>query len=215
MVKERATTTEEKFIPAEELIVGNLDTLKVLADPLRMSILEYLYKPATVKQIAQKIGKPPTKLYYHFNLLEKHHLIKMVDTRIVSGIIEKHYQVAAKTYRPAPGLLSPGTPEYSEGLDVALTAMFDSAREDLRTSLEAGVIQSGDDKPLHRRLVAYQARLALTDEEAQEFYQRVYKLMSEYEKDDDDLDNATAHKLFVMLHPSSWSGADHTEENDT
>jgi hypothetical protein len=39
--------------------------------------------------------------------------------------------------------------------------------------------------------------------------------MSEYEKEDDELNDAMAHKLFVMLHPSSWSGADHTEEIDT
>lgn len=58
------------FKPTPEMIITDLETLKVLADPLRLSIIEYLSRPGTVKKIAEKLDKPPTKLYYHFNLLE-------------------------------------------------------------------------------------------------------------------------------------------------
>lgn len=61
----------------------------------------------TVKQIAAKLNIPPTKLYYHFKQLEEHGLIRVVDTRLVSGIVEKLYQARAYSYRVDKGLLSP------------------------------------------------------------------------------------------------------------
>ena len=97
MVEENAVQTVKI---ADAMKITDLESLKVLADPLRLSILEYLMKPSTVKRIAEKLGKPPTKLYYHFNLLEQHGLIQLVDTRVVSGIIEKHYQATA--FWPTP-----------------------------------------------------------------------------------------------------------------
>src|SRR5688572_24810596 len=96
------------FVPAESYLVTDLETLKVLADPLRLRIRELMGKPTTVKQVAAKLDLPATKLYYHINLLEKHGLIVLVDTRVVSGIIEKHYQVSAQNVRVAKHLLSGG-----------------------------------------------------------------------------------------------------------
>ena len=192
----------ETFEPSEEFIVADLDTLKVLADPLRLSILEYLAQPGTVKQIAEKIGKPPTKLYYHFNLLEKHGLIQMVDTRIVSGIIEKHYQASARMYSLQHGLLSPGTKDFEEGLNVTLSGIFGDAREDIRQSIEDGVVDTSDDAPESRRLVISQARMNLTPDQAQTFYERLVDLIGEF-KGLENPTNEHSHKLFFMMHPSS------------
>ena len=33
----------------------------------------------------------PTNIYYHLNMLERHDLLQVRDTRVVNGIIEKHY----------------------------------------------------------------------------------------------------------------------------
>lgn len=192
----------EKFTPAEEFIVSDLETLKVLADPLRLSILEYLCEPGTVKLIAEKIDKPPTKLYYHFNLLEKHGLIQMVDTRIVSGIIEKHYQASAKTYLLEHGLLSPGTEEFDEGLELTLSSIFGDIRNDIRESILSGAVDTADDAPESKRLVISQGRLKLTQNQAQAFYERLMDLIAEFQNLDDD-GTARSYKMLVMLHPSS------------
>ena len=67
------TQTDEDFRPADEFVVKDLETMKVVTHPLRLQILEYLLaQPRTVKEIAEEIGTTPTKLYYHINLLEKH-----------------------------------------------------------------------------------------------------------------------------------------------
>jgi hypothetical protein len=48
-----------EFTPIDEMVISDLDTLKVVADPFRMSILQYLHDPGTVKRVAKKLG-PPT-----------------------------------------------------------------------------------------------------------------------------------------------------------
>jgi DNA-binding transcriptional ArsR family regulator len=218
MVNETVNVTEE-FQPAEEFVIDNLETLKVLADPLRLRILEFLAKPGTVKQIAQKIDRPPTKLYYHFNLLEKHGLIEMVDTRIVSGIIEKHYQASAQMYRVQWGLLSPGSPGFDESLQAMLAAGLGDAQNDVRESFRAGLVDTEEEAPHHRRLLMTQGRFKLTDEQAVDFSERLMALMKEFEgyskqneagesAEDDDAggDGAQSYKLLVMMHPTARAG---------
>lgn len=195
--------TAEKFKPADEFVITDLEALKVLADPLRLKILQYLMKPSTVKIIAEKIDKPPTKLYYHFNLLEKHGLIQMVDTRIVSGIIEKHYQASARLYRVDRNLLSPESAQGDQGLDVTLSGLFGDARNDIRESMQAGVIDTSEDAPEHRRLFITQGPLKLTPEQSTEFYHRLLALVKEFDIDaNEDNPDAQAYKLLLLLHPS-------------
>src|SRR5688572_10061938 len=78
------------------LIVTDLETLKLISDPLRLRMLELLRgEPRTVKELARALGVAPTKLYYHVKLLLERELIRVAETRIVSGITEKRYQVTA------------------------------------------------------------------------------------------------------------------------
>ena len=71
----------------EEYLVTDLETIKIISDPLRVQILEHIGltsevgKLITVKEIAEALDIPPTKLYYHINLLEKHDLIRVAETR--------------------------------------------------------------------------------------------------------------------------------------
>src|SRR6266513_2118828 len=91
-----AQSVGEDFEPAPEMVVSNFDTLKVVADPTRLRILEVLIEqPLTVKQVARKLEIAPTKLYYHVNLLEEHGLLTVTASRVVSGIIEKQYRTTA------------------------------------------------------------------------------------------------------------------------
>ena len=58
-------------------IIEDRETLKVMADPLRSQILEIVIdSPHTIRQTAAKLGLSASKLYYHFNLLEKHGLVE-------------------------------------------------------------------------------------------------------------------------------------------
>lgn len=203
-------------IPAPEFVISDLETLKVLADPLRLSIIENLENPSTVKDVAEKIQRPPTKLYYHFNLLEKHGLIQTVETRIVSGIVEKHYQASARRYRVSWGLLSPTDKAFSERIEVMLGGIFGTAREDMRESIEAGVVKIDSESPSSQRVVLRSARSSLTTEQATEFYGKLRSLLDEYGFIDRYADvespDKQLYRLTLLLHPSSRDGR-HMKKN--
>ena len=207
--------------PAAQLVISDLETLKVLADPLRLSIIELLVKPSTVKRVANKIGKPPTKLYYHFNLLEKHGLINMVDTRIVSGIVEKHYQAAARSFQVSRDLLTPGSESFDENLDVVLSGIFADAREDLRTSLMDGTTVPGDEEtPAAKQLRLQRTRVWLTPDQAETFYKQLNDLLETYSRSNDDAGtpedpDANPYSVLMLLHPTSRSREDDLDDTTT
>lgn len=197
------------FIPAEEFVVDNLDTLKVLADPLRIQILDLMRDPCTVKQVAKELDIPPTKLYYHIKLLDEHGLIVLVDTRIVSGIIEKHYQTAAHTVRVQRQLLSPSPDSMDAGgLELTVSSLWQDVMQHLRESSLAGIIDtSGDDADVNPyTLNLRRANFVLTDEQAADFISRFRALVLEFrelsEKQFND-DSLQDYKLFTVMFPSA------------
>src|SRR5262249_42234476 len=121
----------KKFQPAPEMLISDLETVRVMSDPLRVQALEAMTAgPITVKQVAQIVGTPPSKLYYHFGLLEKHGLIVVVDTQMVSGIVEKWYQAAALSFRIDRKLFKSDVA--SDTAFDLITSMFDSTATDIR-----------------------------------------------------------------------------------
>ena len=73
-------------------VIEDLATLRLLSDPLRLRLIEELgVQPTTVKALARAMGMKPNRLYYHVNLLEQHGLVRVTQTRIVSGIVERTY----------------------------------------------------------------------------------------------------------------------------
>lgn len=194
------------FVPADAYTVEDLDTLKVLADPLRLRIRELMREPTTVKQVAAELDIPPTKLYYHINLLEKHGLIVLVDTRIVSGIIEKHYQVSAKRVRVSRHLLSPTSETGEEGMTITMTSTFDSTKEDLIHSMRSGIIDMSDEAPDHKGVRLGVTALGLTDEQAADFYARLGGLLKEFtelsEQNHESSDIHQHYRIFYALFPS-------------
>lgn len=196
------------FVPKEEFWVDDLETLKVLSDPLRLKIRELMTQPCTVKHVASELGIPATKLYYHINLLEKHGIIVWVDSRIVSGIIEKHYQNSAKTIRVAPHLFSATSPNHEEGIEVTLNGLFEDARADLLASIADGTVDTDENAPIYRGANAFSVRLRLTDEQAQAFFQQLDALrdaiiaQSRANQADKSL-SLTPYKLFGVLFPTN------------
>lgn len=202
------TELEQKpsFVPVDVMTITDLDTLKVLADPLRLRIRELMTEPCTVKQVAAELDIPPTKLYYHINLLEKHGLIVVVDTRIVSGIIEKQYQVSARSVRVARALLSPSGETGDESMNLTMNTLIEDMRTDLRDSMHSDILDMSEDAPSHRGVTVSSWRLALTDEQAADFHARLNELfrefrdLSEQQRDQKDVG---FFKTFFTFFPSS------------
>src|SRR5260221_4797110 len=89
--------------PEPERIVSDVETLKALSDPLRLKILETMVAHVevgwTAKELAAALGVPQTRLYHHIELLLERDLIRLASQRVVSGIIESRYRVAALSFR--------------------------------------------------------------------------------------------------------------------
>jgi len=91
---------------ADTLSIESLEQLRVLADPLRMRILEQLVqRPMTMSQLGDAFGESTAKMHYHVRELEKFGFIKLVEKRERGGFIEKYYRAVAKDVRVPPELL--------------------------------------------------------------------------------------------------------------
>ncbi len=193
----------EEFQPEEEFTISDLETLKVMTDPLRLQIMEIMMEqPVTVKQLAARLEMEPTKLYYHVNLLEKHGLIVIVKTQVVSGIIEKHYQAAAGSFHVDRNLLSP-----ESGEDSAL-AIIDTilgpVPGEIRDGLRKGMISLSEDAQARHKLKLRRAKFTLQDEDAEAFYEQITALIDEFASKDKSnymTPDRQAYSLTLAIYP--------------
>ena len=120
----------------------DLDQAKVLADPLRIRILELLCEERTTKQVAEILGQPPTRLYHHVAALERVGLIRLARTRQRRGALEKYYLAVAKTFSADPRLFSSAPPaRLRETTRGVVTQVLEHTAADLRALLD------GDEGP--------------------------------------------------------------------
>lgn len=80
------------------------EVFEVLNNTLRTRILRRLIEPNSIRAVAEDLNVPPTRLYYHVNLLEEAGIIQVVETRKVGAMLQKIYQSTAKSFRPSPRL---------------------------------------------------------------------------------------------------------------
>jgi DNA-binding transcriptional ArsR family regulator len=179
-------------IQIDELFtIADLETLKVISDPLRMRILDatglanQLGELRTVKQLAAELETEPARLYYHVNLLEKHGLLKVGETQVVSGIIEKHYQVAALSITIDRDLFAAGAghDEKSEAVMALLDSTLDAVRADMLRLVRA----IGEDEAAAARFSGKRGQITrenarLSPAQAEAFNERLLALMNEFRK---------------------------------
>ncbi|WP_420632203.1 ArsR/SmtB family transcription factor [Candidatus Leptofilum sp.] len=166
---------ETNLTLSQEFLVDDLETLKVIAHNTRLNILQSLKHPKTVKEVAKFLQLPATKLYYHVNLMEKHGLIQVVETNIVSGILEKKYQVVAHHYRIDNSLLTE-QPAASAEMEQMLTTIFNVTETEIRRT-----VQDSEQNPFAEGAtgILYRASLRLTPEQHAEFYGRLKTILDE------------------------------------
>ena len=160
--------------PIAELWVQDVDTIKVVADARRLKILELMQEPTTVKLISAELDIPASKLYYHVNMLEKHHLIQVVDHNIESGIVEKIYQVTARQLKIVNPLLRSDLPD--DTADALFTAMLDDTQRDFR---QAYVERNKDEQLPPRHPFLSKKAFRLTDEQLTLLHAKLVSLIEE------------------------------------
>jgi DNA-binding transcriptional ArsR family regulator len=188
-------------------------TMKAVADPLRMKIMRVLGKNArtkprimTVKQLAEELGEPATKLYRHMKQLLAVDLIQVAELRLVGGIVEQRYRVAQMGWGINPG--RPGADRemlLSEELLGVAGVAIDEYFERYEVALRSGKTflggQESLDNPPHVRAVGAIADCRIPQEKAADFAERLHALVKEFtgaadERDEGDVDG----NLLVMFY---------------
>jgi DNA-binding transcriptional ArsR family regulator len=193
----------------EERTVTDLETLRLLADPLRLSILGAFpsgaarKRPMSVKEIAEKIDEGQTKLYRHIKKLEEAGLLRVVETRVVSGIIEKRYRPTQRRLLIEGSMLT-RQPEQDDFTDT-LSAMMDATRDRLRTDIRAGRVplSKPDEGPDLSPQIA-SLRVNMTMERYLKLRDMVIELLDQVGDSDESPDAFPVHLqalLFVSVEP--------------
>ena len=180
------------FQPAETFLITTPEQLKAINDPRRLNILEILIGEAlTVKQVASRLGQPPTRLYYHVNALEEAGFVIQVATRIKSGIIEKYYRAAYNSFQVDRKLLSASSGE-GNPFQTLLSTVFDSTVSDLNRSFSSGLINLTDESDSQTKvLILSRTLFDVCREDVPVFIQKFEALLKELSPDRDTSDTVS------------------------
>ncbi|KAA0547688.1 helix-turn-helix transcriptional regulator [Bacillus sp. BGMRC 2118] len=106
-----------------------MELMKILSDPRRTQILALASgEPVTVKELAEKIGEEPLRLYYHVKKLVKAELLEIVETKQQGNLIEKYYKSVDMSNTIYKGDIE----EQSEHIELALSLIHQKLNPGLK-----------------------------------------------------------------------------------
>lgn len=203
-------TTAAKDEPLPERIVSDPETLRAISDRTRLRILETMVtRPDgawSVKELAAALDLPQTRLYHHIDLLAERDLIRPAGQRIVSGIVETRYRVAALSLRLDPRLLS--SEDDAEATSALMTNVLDVARGEIIAAVRVATANPdamAPDRPLVSRGLA-----RLTPGRAAELRARLVTLIEEF--DDGDVAGSRAYGFLLAFYPNPIGSAERAPE---
>lgn len=195
--------------------IEDAETLKALADPLRLRIMRVMSRGAraqprimTVKQLAEELGEPTTKLYRHMKQLLAVDLIQVAELRLVGGIVEQQYRVAQVAFVVRAGDYESPTgaalPEEVFGVVGAAVLdyfeRYEAALREGRTHLRS---EENLTNPPYVRSIGVITDVRVPPERAAEFGERLHALVEEFtaqpDARDDDPD-AVSVNLMAMYY---------------
>ncbi len=190
-----ATTVQ----PEVERLISDVETLKAISDPLRLRILELMVTRArdswSVKELAAGLDVPQTRLYHHVELLVERDLLRPAAQRVVSGIIETRYGLAALSLRLDPKLVGSGGAGESAAREM-LATLLDDTRRDLDRVLATEPLGEADSS--ERALVSRNV-IRATPARFLELKDRLRSLIEEFENEPPD-PAAVTHRMFLALY---------------
>ena len=87
--------------------ITDIEKLKIISDPLRISILTtFGTEKKNSRELAKLLKINRTKIHYHLNILEENNFIEVVDTDSINGIIQKYYLPTAQAFVPSPSIFN-------------------------------------------------------------------------------------------------------------
>src|SRR4051794_33480259 len=200
------------FRPEPLMKIRDAETLRALGDPTRVRILETMVQrqdpPWSVKELAAALGVPQTRLYHHVEQLLAHDLIRAVERRVVSGIIETRYRVTALSVQLDRRMFAGDGPP-PEILHDTLVAVFDTARDEVEQALHAvtaagtsaaGTSAAGTSGARDDRMLVTRGLARLTPDRAAELRRRLVELEAEF-GNDEPADGAQSFGVVLAVYP--------------
>lgn len=189
--------------------IEDLRVLELVNNPTRLRIFRHLAEPRTVKEVAEAMAVPVTRLYYHIGLLEEVGVIEVVETRKAGAMVEKLYQCVAGTFRPSAKLLE-GSDDVERVAKAAANAVVSGARLDAEQgllhhfeALVAGKARSETYPGSLSRTVR-----TMTREQALSFVEQLEEFVTEWGRDsnEEDSEGLEEYALSVVFFPLADSG---------
>jgi DNA-binding transcriptional ArsR family regulator len=186
--------------------VSDLEQVKVMADPLRMRLLEHFCKKEmTTKQVAGELGEKPTRLYHHVDALERVGLIRLTRTRQNRGTVEKYYQAVAKMFVAEPTLFSPGDrveASNKDAIENLTTQLLDRTTAELRDVLRFA--QTSEEEMEDEPLVTF-AEVHAPPDQIEEFQEKLVAFLQEQSAEHQDIEGPQEgwrrFRLSIMFFP--------------
>jgi DNA-binding transcriptional ArsR family regulator len=183
---------------------------RAISSPLRLEILGHFSagRPLSVREVAERMGRPATAIHYHVRLLAQSGLLRKSGERRDGRRREAEYSMVAE----AIAILGRGQPseEGEQTLALKTTASaFRMAERDMKAALADGAARSeGED----RNFLATRIHCRLSREEMAEINRRLDALLGavlesirrEESRDDDEFVSLT---LALMPLPNRSAGS--------
>lgn len=152
----------ESDIPRQVEI--DADQVRILLEPTRMQIVDLLNDgPATVKQLAAALDRPPSSIAHHCDQLLAANLIGVVATRQVRAIEERFYGRTAHTFLMG---------SLAKDLGIEHSMLAEAARDAAEHAIDPGLAPISG-------VQTYRLR-RIPDELAAEFQRRLEELALEF-----------------------------------
>jgi transcriptional regulator GlxA family with amidase domain len=185
-----------------EMTITDVEQLKVIGDPFRLRIVELMAEDPerawAAKELAERLEVKQTKLYHHLALLEEHRFIRVAETRVVSGIVEKRYQATAHGYHVDHALLTGSGSQAA--VSGALDAIFTKARHEILQAMASGAIPRDPNEPGRKRMGLWATHARLSPASVK----RVMRLVEQLAEVDTDQDaEGDEYGLVVGFYPRS------------
>lgn len=182
--------------------IEDITVFGVLNNRFRQRILRALVSPKPVKELAEDLDVPVTRLYYHVNQLLDAGLIRIVEERKVGAILEKVFQTTARSFRPGARLLQSDRPP-AEMARIGAAVVLDPARLDAEAFLvrhfEAGA-------PVDAPGTFGRAQGRMSQEKAEELTERIHQLLDELDDGADPGEEDIEFSLSVVFVPIGDAG---------
>lgn len=171
--------------PDDQILVEDLETFRVIDNPLRQRIMHLARRPRSVKELAERLGVPVTRLYYHVNMLESAGLMEVEEVRKSGAQLERVYRSVRGTVVPSPDFVDRiGDP--ATAARVLAGALFDNSRGEVEATIEKDLAGQETFGVLARMV------LQLDPETAAGFAERIEALAGEIRAASQETENEAA-----------------------